>query len=210
MSFNLNKNNILSLLIISNVLSNIICILEIPIKQIKTKFKKIENKNINSIDNPSKITSEVDILEISLLAIDIRFGSNNQILTILLDTGSDILWVAGPGSSNKNIYNPSNSETAQRSSERLDYHYSSGTIIGYYYNDQINFAANTFYAHFGVASSINIELYDFDGIMGLGRKYNNNKYSILHTIKNIGVITSTIFSFKYDGNRKIMFFYLGE
>ena len=46
--------------------------------------------------------------------------------------------------------------------------------------------------------------------MGLGRKYSNNKYSILNTIKNIGAISSTIFSFKYDQNRNIMFFYLGE
>ena len=211
MSFNLNKNNILSLFIISNILSNIICILEIPVKQVKTKFKKLANKNANSIENPSTISRIVDILEINLLAIDITFGSNNQLLTILLDTGSDILWVAGPGSSNKNIYNPLNSETSRRSSERLNYKYASGSITGYYYNDQINFAAgNNFYAYFGVASSINIELYDFDGIMGLGRKYSNNKYSVLHTIKNIGAISSTIFSFKYDENRKMMFLYLGE
>ena len=211
MSFNLNKSKILFLLIILNILSNIICILEIPIKQVKTQFNKLSNKKTSSIDNPSKISSMVDILEINLLAIDIRFGSNNQVLTILLDTGSDILWVAGPGSSNKNIYNPSNSETSKRSSERLNYNYAYGSIAGFYYNDQINFAAlNSFYAYFGVASTINVELYDFDGILGLGRKYSNNKYSILNTIKNSGAISSTIFSFKYDQNRNKMFFYLGE
>ena len=211
MSFNLKKGKILFLLIISNILSNIFCILEIPVKQVKTKFKKLSNKKANPTNDPSKISSTIDILEINLLAIDISFGSNNQYLTILLDTGSDILWVAGPGSSNKNLYNPSNSATSKRSSERLNYNYALGEVTGYYYDDQINFASlNNFYAYFGVASSINMELYDFDGIIGLGRKYSNNKYSILHTIKNIGSITSTIFSFKYDENKNRMYFYLGE
>ena len=207
MSFNLYKRNILYLLIISSIISNIICILSIPVKQVKTKFKKVPN----SIYNPSKSSSLVDVLEIMLPAIDIRLGSNNQYITVLLDTGSDILWVAGPGSSRANIYNPSNSESAKRTSEKLEYNYAAGSIKGYYYNDQINFlTANNFYAYFGVASSINLELYDFDGIMGLGRKYSDKKKSILNTIKNIGAISSTIFSFKYDENKDMMFFYLGE
>ena len=77
-----------------------------------------------------------------LFAADVSIGSNKQIFTILLDTGSEILWVPGQeavSSSGANIYNPSNSQTSKRSSEKVNYEYSSGKISGYYYTDQINF-----------------------------------------------------------------------
>lgn len=212
MSLNLNKKNVLFLLIILNILSYTICIIKVPVKLVSTKFNKIINKKtLNNDPLTAMSTSLIDILDICLFAVDITFGSKNQYLTVLLDTGSDILWVPGPGSSNKNIYNPSNSATSKRSTERLNYDYAIGTITGYYYTDQINFLLwDNYYAYFGVASSVNLDLYNFDGIMGLGRKYTNRKYSILNTIKNTGKITSTVFSLKYDENINKMFFFVGE
>ena len=212
MSLNLNKKNIFSLIIISNILSYTICIIKVPVKLVTTKFNKLINKKtLNNNPSTAMSTSLIDILDICLFAVDITFGSKNQFLTVLLDTGSDILWVSGPGSSNKNIYNPSNSITSQKSIERLNYDYALGSISGYYYTDQINFLLwDNYYTYFGVASSVNLDLYDFDGIMGLGRKYSNSKYSILNSIKKTGKITSTVFSLKYDEDKNQMYFFLGE
>ena len=186
----------------------------IPIKLIKTKFQKtIPNKLSPNTDTitPS-ISDEFDTLYNYLFAVDITIGSNNQKLTMLLDTGSEIFWVPGTQITySSKVYNPSESQTSSKSSESFQYSYSSGTITGYYYSDQINFLlSNNYYAYFGVASSISISYYYFDGIMGLARKYSNTKYSILHTIKNIGAISSTKFSFKYDYNNNQVYFYLDE
>ena len=209
MSLNLNKKNVFTLIIISNILSYTICIIKVPVKLVTTKFNKLINKKtLNNNPSTAMSTSLIDILDICLFAVDITFGSKNQFLTVLLDTGSDILWVSGPGSSNKNIYNPSNSITSQKSIERLNYDYALGSISGYYYTDQINFLLwDNYYTYFGVASSVNLDLYDFDGIMGLGRKYSNSKYSILNSIKKTGKITSTVFSLKYDEDKNQMYFF---
>lgn len=198
------------------ILNNTTSILEIPLKLVKTKYRKTINKKASLLNNqPSKtiISDKFYTLEDFLFATNITIGSNNQQFTIILDTGSEILWVPGTGSSSsgERTYNPTTSISSHRTSEKLDYEYAYGTISGYYYNDQINFLLSyNFYAYFGVASNINLDTSTFDGIMGLGRKYSNNKYSILNTIKINGGITSTVFSFKYDYIKNELYFYLGE
>jgi hypothetical protein len=188
--------------------------IKVPIKLIKTTFQKVIAKKISSNDDSStqSISDPLNHLDNYLFAIDFNIGSNNQKFTILLDTGSEIFWIPGSeSSSSKTKYNPSNSQTSSKSSEEMIYSYSSGTISGYYYNDQINFLSSTKYnAYFGVASNIGIDYYFFDGIMGLARKYSDTKKSILHTLKNIGAISSTKFSFKYDYNSNQANIYVDE
>ena len=184
--------------------------IRIPLKQIKTKFQKsIPKKIYSNSDNSATISDNFNILDNYLFAADVTIGSNNQTLTILLDTGSEIFWVSGIGQFSS-YYNPEKSKTSIKSSEKLDYEYSSGKIKGNYYSDQINFLlSKKFYTYFGVVTETNLLGYYFDGIMGLGRKYSNSKYSVLNTIKNLGGISSTKFSFKYDYNNNLNF-YLGE
>lgn len=210
---NFKKNSLFLIIILISIISTTYQII-IPIKLVKTKFQKTISKKLstNSDNSTQSISDEFNTLYNYLFAVDLTIGSNNQKLTILLDTGSEILWVPGTQTtSSSKIYNPSESQTSSKSSEQLKYSYSTGTITGYYYSDQINFVlSNKYYAYFGVASNINIEYYYFDGIMGLARKYSNTKYSILHTIKNTGAISSTKFSFKYDYNNDQVYFYLDE
>lgn len=186
--------------------------IQIPIKKVKTKFQKKLSSNLGPTSY--YISEQFNILDNYLFAVDLSIGSNKQTFTILLDTGSEILWVPGQeavSSSGANVYNPSGSITSKRTSEKVNYEYSSGKITGYYYSDQINFLlSNSFYMYFAVVTSTNLLDYYFDGIMGLARKYSNIKYSVLHTIKNIGGISSTKFSFKYNYNTDKLYFYLNE
>ena len=71
---------------------------------------------------------------------------------------------------------------------------------------------NNIYFTFGVATQMDIARADFDGILGLGRKYllTTKKYSLLDTIKTNGIVSSTKFSLKYDYNTEALTFYIGE
>ena len=211
MKFNNSKKEFFLILIfISFKITNEI---QIPIKLVKSNFGKRTNKKPNSIEK-SNISQDIKNLNNYLFAIDIKFGSNGQSFTMLIDTGSEIAWVPGIISENNNkYYNPGSSTTSRRTSDSLSYSYASGSVSGQYYTDQINFMIrNNFYFTFGVATSMNLERSGFDGILGLGRKYATiwKKYSILETIKTNGGVSSTIFSFKYDNNSKNLTFYLGE
>ena len=187
--------------------------IQIPIKLVNSNFSKRINKKSNSIDK-NNISQDIKYLNNYLFAIDVKFGSNGQIFTMLIDTGSEIAWVPGIILDNNNkYYNPGSSTTSKKTSDSLSYSYYSGSVSGHYYNDQINFMIrNNFYFTFGVVTKMNLERSGFDGILGLGRKYltNSKKYSILETIKTNGGISSTIFSFKYDNKTKNLTFYLGE
>ena len=211
MKFNNSKKEFFLILIfISFKITNEI---QIPIKLVKSNFGKRTNKKLNSIDK-SNISQDIKNLNNYLFAIDIKFGSNGQSFTMLIDTGSEIAWVPGIISENNNkYYNPGSSTTSRRTSDSLSYSYASGSVSGQYYTDQINFMIrNNFYFTFGVVTTMNLERSGFDGILGLGRKYATiwKKYSILETIKTNGGVSSTIFSFKYDNNSKNLTFYLGE
>ena len=211
MKFNNSKKEFFLILIfISFKITNEI---QIPIKLVKSNFGKRTNKKLNSIDK-SNISQDIKNLNNYLFAIDIKFGSNGQSFTMLIDTGSEIAWVPGIISENNNkYYNPGSSTTSRRTSDSLSYRYASGSVSGQYYTDQINFMIrNNFYFTFGVVTTMNLERSGFDGILGLGRKYATiwKKYSILETIKTNGGVSSTIFSFKYDNNSKNLTFCLGE
>ena len=207
----LKKKILLSIIILITIIS-VTYQIQIPIKKIKTKFQK----KIFSNPRPTSVytSARFNLLDNYLFAVDLSIGSNKQTFTIILDTGSEILWVPGKeavSSSGANIYNPSSSKTSKTTSEKVNYEYSSGKITGYYCSDQINFLLpNSFYMHFAVVSSTNLLDYSFDGIMGLARKVNNYKYSVLHTIKNNGGIKSIKFSFKYDYKTEKLYFYLDE
>lgn len=208
----LRKNIFISIFFLINLYS-ISYQIKIPVKQIKTKFQKSIPKKVSTDPDitPQSISDEFNKLDNYLFAVDISIGSNKQPFRVLLDTGSEILWVPGQEVSTSKKYIPSSSSTSQRTSETLNYEYASGKITGHYYTDQINFLlSNSFYVYFGVANKNNLLDYYFDGIMGFGRKYQNTKYSIIHTIKNNGGIANTKFSFKYDYDTDDLYFYLGE
>ena len=120
-------NQILFLFLIISFFSLNSCLIEIPIKPLKvkeiTKYGNIqikEPKDYLANDNINKtilIDEGTSILHQRLLfTANIKIGSNNQKFNLVLDTGSDILWVPKLGSNDiyklKNHYNPSGSKTS--------------------------------------------------------------------------------------------------
>ena len=203
---------IFSLILLFN-LFQVISSLEIPLKLVKSKKQRRRRIKIPSLEK--MISENIKTLDNYLFAIDVTVGSDKQPFTLILDTGSNIVWVPGiiTEGSDK-YYNPQTSTTSKRTSDSLSYQYFDGSISGQYYYDQFNFMLpNDFYFYFGVANRINLgSINEFDGIIGLGRDYNSNdkKYSILQTIKTNGAITSTRFSFKYNYDTNNLTLYVGE
>ena len=186
----------------------------IPLKEIpiNSTSKITNNKNITSFVNKDIIIFE----KYCLYAAELTIGSNNKKFFLLVDTGSTITWVAKINNEDygvkiNNQYNPEESTTSKNLNKKFSIEYGSGQASGIYYSDTIKFILPTsFYFNFGASDKTNFSLIGIDGIMGLGRKYNSDSYSIIKNMKNKGIISNSKFSFKYDTSSKILYFILGE
>jgi len=220
------------LLIIPYIKSNQI---EIPLKLINTSFtkyptpktifiKKNSLLNINCLNNyeysflsdsQNTLSVNLDILFSLLFAVEVEIGSNNQKFNLIMDTGSQILWVPEVYSSNtnkniENFYNPKSSKTSKKTNQEFEVFYGTGYCLGYYYQDTINFLSKEkYYMLFGSANYSVFEVDGSDGIMGLAKSYPNYLLSPLLILKKKGILKSTSFSFRYDNKNEQLFFYAG-
>ena len=151
-----------------------------------------------------------------LFGIEIEIGSNSQKFNVILDTGSQILWIPENNSINsnkniKNFYEPTKSETAKNIKKEFEVFYGTGYCQGYYYKDLIKFLSNEkYYLFFGSANNSIFDVEGAEGILGLARYYSNNSFSPMYTLKKNGIIKSASFSFKYDSNKNNLFMYAGK
>ena len=192
------------------------CLIEIPIKPLKVKeiskygnIKIKEPKDYSIKDNMNKtifINEGKSILHPRLLFVtNIKIGSNNQEFNLILDTGSDILWVPKLGSNDiyklNHHYNPSDSETSNFTDLPFDKKYGTASCSGYYYTDNIKYINNkNFKLMFGVAEKTNLKIDDVDGIIGLGYNYGDDEedYSFIHMLKKHKITDSLAFSIKFE------------
>ena len=135
--------------------------------------------------------------------VTINIGSNNQIFNLLLDTGSYITWVSKKGSTDKyttkNHYDPSTSTTSYYTKEPFVQTFNTGDSKGYLYTDNVTFIDNiNFNFKFGVADNTNLYINGADGILGLSHYYENEDLSFIHMLKKNQIISSTVFSLKYQ------------
>ena len=210
--------------------------IEIPLKLINTSFskyplsktifiKKNSLININSLykfkysfisNTQTTLSANIDILYSLLFAVEIEIGSNNQIFNVIMDRGSQILWVPDINSNNTNkniehLYNPQNSKTSKKTNQGFEVLYGTGYCKGYYYIDSINFLYKEKYnILFGSANNSIFEVYGAEGIMGLAKSYSNYLLSPLLTLKKNGILRTTSFSFKYDNKNEQLLFYAGN
>ena len=210
--------------------------IELPLKIINSSYskypisKKIYIKkyslfNINHLKHlknsfiggsQSTLSINIDILYSLLFAAEIELGSNNQKFNVILDTGSQILWVPEIESNNTNIwiehfYDPKTSKTSKKLNQGFEIIYGTGYCKGYYYQDSINFLSkNKYNILFGSANNSIFEVEGAEGIMGLAKYYSYYLLSPILTLKKNGVIKSTSFSFKYDNKKDKLFFFAGD
>ena len=207
-----------------------------PLKIINStfsKYKKVKNifiktsslSNINFFNSlkknifaetPNILNSKIEIVSSMLFATEIEIGSNSQKFNVILDTGSQVLWVPEINStvSNKeikNFYEPNKSDTSQNMNKELEIIYGTGYCQGYFYKDLIKFLSNDkYYLYFGSANNSNFDVEGTEGILGLARTYSNDLFSPILTLKKNGLINSASFSFKYDKIKNELYMYAGK
>ena len=179
----------------------------------KNSILKI-NSNISFVGSEQTLSANIDILESSLFAAEIEIGSDNQKFNVVLDTGSQILWIPEINSSNtneniKNFYNPKSSITSKKLDQDFEVIYGTGYCQGYFYRDNIKFLNKDKYnIIFGSANTSIFDVEGSEGIMGLARTYSQYLFSPIFTLKHNNIIKYSSFSFNYKNNN--LYFYAGK
>ena len=215
---------------ISSLISITIYILNFfYIKSIKFTLEKIISKNSNSNIFDRNITSLLNNEKISLsenrnipissineglYTISLNIGTPPQILFLLLDTGSSLLWVNNMnclGCKSKNKFISSESHSFQTNNKVLNINYLSGEISGIIGIDTIKLNSNNYlFNNFSFLlinkTNINIEL---DGIFGLSKGVRdtlNLEFSVMYQIYQSQILKKHIFLLDFSKNN----FYIGE
>eukprot|EP00340_Litonotus_pictus_P004369 CAMPEP_0170518850 /NCGR_PEP_ID=MMETSP0209-20121228/4448_1 /TAXON_ID=665100 ORGANISM="Litonotus pictus, Strain P1" /NCGR_SAMPLE_ID=MMETSP0209 /ASSEMBLY_ACC=CAM_ASM_000301 /LENGTH=514 /DNA_ID=CAMNT_0010804565 /DNA_START=73 /DNA_END=1617 /DNA_ORIENTATION=+ len=179
------------------------------LSSLKSKVKTSEIKALSFLDDIIMYNNKAD-----QMIVDIEIGSPAQTFNVLLDTGSNVLWIA-----NKNAecvrmercegiyhtFDPRRSSTCRRiTREPLELSYGTGYAEGYGYNDKVTFPGDEFGAmYFNFVSAEKIRFDFSDGILGVGLQSSNSKfgegYSFLDQLKEKNVISNVMLSQVYTG-----------
>lgn len=230
----INKNNLL-LILFELILVNSSEQIKFPLKLINSTFSKYSSakqvfikvnnlKNINILNSfnnnillnsQETLSSKIEILNSFLFATEIEIGDNSQKFNVILDTGSQILWVPEIDSisndSTKNYYQPSLSKTAENTRKEFEIIYGTGYCQGYLYKDLLKFLSDDkYYIMFGAANNSIFDVEGADGILGLARTYSNNLFSPIFNLKKNGIISTASFSFKFNSLENSLFMYVGK
>ena len=196
--------------------SFIFCIIEIPLHPIYVESNFKHNKLITTNSLKSFMEDEYSYYDIGNAEINkeliftarFKLGSESQSFNLLLDTGSYAMWVAQKdhnGTTNiTNFYDPNISETSVKTDEKYIMLYGTGLVIGLYYYDSIEYIPNKVSKiKFGVGSNVYFTIPEVDGIIGLGREYEDEETSFITSLKKNGHIDARAFSVKFEGKKFI-------
>ena len=190
-------------------------ILEIPLQPLKVKGIP-KYKNISILEPGKKLILKDKIILIEegdsiinnnlLFLTNVKIGTPSQSFNLILDTGSNLFWVAKDGCSGsheiKNFFDPSSSKTCQSTGHPFQIKYGTGSCAGYYYNDNVEYIKNKkFNINFGVASTTQFQVSGADGIIGLTKSYKDESLSFIHMLKKSGNTDSLAFSFKFENDQ---------
>jgi hypothetical protein len=136
----------------------------------------------------------------------VKFGSNDTPLWMLMDTGASATWVmattcTSPACLSHNTYGPTNSKTYQTIAGNFDIAYGTGHVSGALATDTVSFAGFSLSLTFGVANETSDDFlhFPFDGIMGLARDAGSYP-TVLETLSNAKVTAASIFGVNIDRN----------
>lgn len=206
-----NCSIILIFYLIFNVFNKI---LEIPVRFVDNKDKKVLS---NSNNNQNDVNLSVNILYTKRkILLDIELGDyqiykTKQPFSVLLDTGSDVLWVGDIKCTNcYNKLNLYNSINKKKLSERSDIVYGTGRVSGFFYFDKITFSnTDISIRNFVFMSCDYVEDIDLDGILGLSYYSNNKDISLIDQMYDNNIISNKVFSIDYseykDSKAKFIF-----
>ena len=190
-------------------------ILEIPLQPLKVKgIPKYKNISILEPGKKSILKDKIILIEEGdsiinnnlLFLTNVKIGTPSQSFNLILDTGSNVFWVAKDGCSGsheiKNFFDPSSSKTCQSTGHPFQIKYGTGSCAGYYYNDNVEYIKNKkFNINFGVASTTQFQVSGADGIIGLTKSYKDESLSFIHMLKKSGNTDSLAFSFKFENDQ---------
>lgn len=153
-------------------------LLTLPLKK-RSAMSRRENKYTivpgNPATGPNSVTVNEDGSDFSYF-FSMDFGSNNQSMWILFDTGGTNSWVFGTDCSVSacelhNTFGKNDSTTLQTTGNTFSVGYGSGTVSGYLSSDTVKVANLSLELGFGLANNASSDFTDYpmDGILGLGR-----------------------------------------
>jgi hypothetical protein len=150
---------------------------------------------------------------------DIYIGSPPSKLSVIFDTGSNILWVPSSDCVNclkkTNRYNPKLSTTSSETNNTKSITYAIGFVEGNLCYDTISlnkdgyFKANEF-LFLNVKKEENLEGTKSDGVLGLGIKYDVPHISLIESLYNQKQINNAAFSFYLLGTNNISRIFIGD
>ena len=205
------------ILIFLNFLYNVISI-KLNVNKIEKNFKNnssLKLRLLNNIymnyHNYSSVNIPLLKSEIGLYSLDIYIGEPKQKFSLVIDSGSSILWVYNNKCElclSNNKFNPSKSKTFISKKETLNMNYVSGNLKGDICQDNMNFNGDfnmpSFYFLLIYESNIDFKI---DGLIGLSKgSYSKKKYSFLNQIYEKNLIKDKYVI--YDLFKK--YFYISE
>lgn len=129
----------------------------------------------NPATGPNSVTVNEDGNDFSYF-FSMEFGSNNQSMWILFDTGGTNTWVFGTDCTVTacelhNTFGKNDSTTLQTTGNTFSVGYGSGTVSGFLSSDTVKIANLSLDLGFGLANNASRDFTDYpmDGILGLGR-----------------------------------------
>ena len=193
------------------------CIIEIPLEPIEVngipKYNYLSTKDSIMFKNKTKLDirnlneeGNAFIANNLLFVGKVKIGSNRQEFNLVLDTGSYITWVAAQGSQDSvsiaRHFNPSASNTCQKTKVAFQQAYGTGQVSGIYHYDNFYYINDReFKLGFGLATKTYFPIGVADGIIGLGHSYYNmNDISFIHMLQQAGITNSKSFSLKFGNN----------
>lgn len=198
-------------LVISYILLDIIYIvtsqsLNIPVQFVDVNNEKETNSSLNADNiNLSLLIAykKKQMLASIIIGTPLNKGGPKQAFNVLLDTGSDVLWVADKNcsgcKSNVNKYSATESSTSVNTFEYGKITYGTGQVSGYYYNDNVEFEGiSTPIKGFKFLNCNYVMGNDIDGILGLAYISRGREYSIIQSMKDNGIIKENIISIDYS------------